>query len=291
MKKLFLILIVSAVSIYSQELNCKVTVNFEGLPVNNRELLKDFASAIEGYMNTTQFTGQRWEGDKIDCSLNIFFTGASGDIDYSAQTVVVSTRPIYQSPRQSPMLTINDPVWSFRFEKNQALYSNQATFDPITSYLDFYANIIIGFDTDSFEELGGTDYFKKAFDIVNLANSSGYSKGWERNNASYGRWKLCEDLLVDKFRIFRESVFEYHYGVDEYQIRKIEGQKKIVNLVNLLDELRNKMDINSVLIRTFFDSKYGEIIELLKSYPDEQVFAKLKRIDPAHSARYDEVLK
>lgn len=286
----FLFLLYSNI-LLAQELNCKVIINVDNLPANNREILIDFASVIESYMNTTQFTDQAWDGQRIDCSLNIFFTSSSGDNDYSAQVVVVSTRPIYKSDRQSPMLTINDPTWSFRYVKNQALYPNQSTFDPISSFLDYYANIIIGFDWDTWADLGGTPYYKKAFDIVNLGANSGNSKGWERSNANFSRWGLCEDLLNDKYRAFREAFFVYHYGVDEYQVNKKSAQDKIVDLINVLTNMKNKMDINSVLMRLFFDAKNGELVQLLKGYPDPSVFEKLKKIDPPHAGKYNDLLE
>lgn len=289
MKKLFLVLLVLSSINFAQELNCRVSVNYESLPVNNRELLAGFSNAIEAYMNTTQFTGSSW-GEKIDCSINIFFTSASSDIEYNAQVVIVSTRPILNNERQSPVLTINDPTWSFRYEKNQQLYT-QSSFDPLTGFLDFYANIIIGFDTETFEMLGGNPFFRKAFDLVNLGNSSSYSRGWERNNASYSRWGLCEDLLSDKYRPFREAFFVYHYGLDEMHLNRVSAQNKITQIINQLDEMRRRTEINSVLIRTFFDSKYGELIELLSEEPDAELVARLKRIDPAHAARYDDILK
>jgi hypothetical protein len=289
MRKIFFIFLFISGTVYSQELNCNVTVNYESLPVNNRELLAGFQSAVEAYLNTTKFTDVAW-GEKIDCSVNIFFTAASGDVEYTAQAVIVSNRPVLNSERKSPILTINDPTWSFRYEKNQALYS-QASFDPLTGFLDYYANLIIGFDTETFEQLGGSAYFRKAFDIVNLGNSSSYSNGWERNNSSYSRWGICEDLLSDKYRTFRELFFVYHYGIDELQINRASAQEKIVRLIDNLDEMKKRTDINSVLIRTFFDSKYGELIEILSANPDEEVVAKLRRIDPAHAARYNEILR
>jgi hypothetical protein len=289
MKKIIFILFVFSTITAAQELNCRVSVNYESLPVNNRELLVGFGNAVEAYMNTTQFTGLSW-GEKIDCSVNIFFTSASGDMEYSAQVVIVSTRPILNSERQTPILTISDPTWSFRFEKNQPLYS-QASFDPLTGFLDFYANLIIGFDTETFEQLGGNPYFRKAFDIVNLGNSSSYSRGWERNSASYSRWGICEDLLSDKYRSFRESFFIYHYGLDEMHLNRNSAQEKIIQIINQLDEMKRRTDINSVLIRTFFDSKYGELIELLSYDPNAELIVKLKRIDPAHAARYDEIIR
>ena len=126
MKYFFILLFAFSSFSIAQELNCKVTVNYEGLPTQNREYLSDFASLVENYMNTTQFTDEAWDGQRIDCSLTIFFTTSSGDNSYTAQVVVVSTRPVFKSIRQSPMLTINDPQWSFKYVKNQALYSNQS---------------------------------------------------------------------------------------------------------------------------------------------------------------------
>lgn len=290
-KKFLVVLLLPLAGIFSQELNSTVTVNFEGLAVNYREKLVDFAGIIESYINTTQFTGEAWDGQKIDCSYNIFFTAASGETEYTAQVVIVSTRPVYKSTKQSPMLTISDPNWSFRYEPNQALYANQATFDPLTSFIDFYANIIIGFDWETWKDLGGTLFFKKAYDIVNLANSSAYKKGWERNNSSYSRWGLCEDILNDKFRPFREAYYEYHVGgVDYFTVNKPLAQERIVNLINVLNDMKIKTDINSVLIRQFFDSKYGEIIELLRGYSDPSIFVKLKKIDPSHTSKYDEMM-
>lgn len=291
MRIFLLMFLLPVIQLFSQELNCKVTVNYEGLQVNNRELLVDFGNIIESYVNNTQFTGEAWDGQKIDCNLTVFFTNASSETEYTAQVVLVSTRPVYKSTRQSPMLTISDPNWSFRFEKNQSLYANQATFDPLTSFLDFYANIIIGFDWETWAELGGNQYFKKAFDILNLSVGSAYKNGWEQSSASYSKWGLCNDLLNDKYRAFREAFFVYHYGVDEYQVRKKDAQDKIASLVAVLEDMQKKTGINSVLIKQFFDTKNGEIVDLLRDYPDPTIFQRLKKIDPPHAAKYDETLR
>ena len=291
MNKFFFVVIflLISVSIYPQELNCKVIVNYENLPVKNRELLVDFRNVVEGYMNTTRFTDEVWEGDKIDCTLNIFFTSASSDIEYGAQIVVVSQRPIYQSTMNSPMLTINDGDWSFKYEVGQSMYVNFNVFDPLTSLLDYYGLVIIGFDTDTFEEFGGTPYFKKAFDIVNRASNSSYNNGWLANNNVYSRWGLVSDLLNEKYAAFRSAIFDYHYGIDIFAQDKEIGQAKIVELINVLYSLYQQSGIiKSVFVQTFFNAKYGEISDRLKDYHDKTIFDKLKKIDPSHAGRYDQ---
>ena len=55
--------------------------------------------------------------------------------------------------------------------------------------------------------------------------------------------------------------------------------------------IKDKIDIRSVLLKTFFDAKYGEIIEKLKGYKDKKgVLLKLIKIDPAHAAKYEEAI-
>jgi hypothetical protein len=290
MKYTVLIFLFFSVTSFAQELNCRVEVNFQNLPVNNRELLTEFAGVIENYMNTTRYTNEDY-AQKIDCSISIFFTSAGSDVDYSAQIVIVSQRPIYNTTKNSPVLTVNDGQWQFKYQKGQALYSNQTTFDPLTSFLDYYALIIIGMDMDTFEPSGGTVYFKRAQDIVNLGSNSASNLGWQSSSSTYNRWGLVNEILSATYTFFRNSIFDYHYGIDIFSQNKQLGQQKIAGLVNVLWIMYEKLgSINSVYVRTFFDSKSGEIIDHLKDYPDPELFTKLKKIDPPHSSKYEEVI-
>jgi len=290
MKYTVLFLLLLSFTTFAQELNCKVDVNFESLPVNNRELLTDFQGVIENYMNTTRYTNEDY-AQKIDCSMSIFFTSAGSDVDYSAQIVIISQRPIFRSTNNSPILTVNDGQWQFKYQKGQALYSNQTTFDPLTSFLDFYALIIIGMDMDTFEPSGGTVLFKRAQDIVNLGSNSGASLGWQSSSSAYNRWGLVNEILSATYTFFRNSIFEYHYGIDIYAQNKQLGQPKIAGLVNVLWIMYEKLgSINSVYVRTFFDAKHGELIDYLRDYGDPEIFTKLKKIDPPHSSKYDAVM-
>jgi hypothetical protein len=279
-------LILTAI-ISAQELNCNVTVNFENLPVSNRELLRDFENVVEGYLNSTRYTNDDY-ATKIDCAVSIFFLSASGDFDYSAQMVVSSQRPVYRSERNSPVLAINDGQWQFQYQPNQAMYVNLTTFDPLTSFLDFYALIIIGMDGDTWEPFGGTESFQKAQFIANLAATNLKNYGWTPSSSVYNRQGLINDIFKEQYSRFRGSVFDYYYGVDIYNQNKQLAQQKVVEMIDILWTMYEKSgSISSVYIRTFFDSKYGEIVDLLKFYPDTEIFSKLKKIDPPHTAKYD----
>jgi hypothetical protein len=298
MKKILFLLVVSFFinfSLKAQELDAEVVINYEQLPTGGKERLDNFKYQVQDYLNNNKFTGQAWDGDKIKCNFNIFFTGWGSETSYTAQLVVSSQRPIEGSSRSSLMLSLLDNKWSFTYEKNQAMYFNQTDFDPLVSFLDYYAYIIIGFDMDSYYKLGGSDYFSKALEIAVRGGSSKFSDGWQSESTSYNRRGLVDNLLNAKYQQLRMDVFDYHYnGID--LINDPQNQQtaynNIVKLVNNLFKAKDQLDARSVYLKVFFDAKAGEMAEYLKNYPGkENVVSMLKKIDPAHTTKYEEALK
>lgn len=290
MKKIIFVLMFISGLIYSQELRAKVTVNYEQLPTASKERLVDFQYAVENYLNDTRFTELDWEGEPVPCSFNIFFTGSAGETRYSAQVVINSQRPIYKSQRSSLMMNIMDKEWSFEYERNQTLRYNLVSFDPLTSFLDFYAYLIIGFDMDSFSPLGGNPFFEKAYEIALLGASSGFSKGWALESTAYNKRSLLDEIQNTQFNQFRRDFYDYHYnGLDIYNEQKIPAQKNIIKLVDNLYKSIDKIARNSVLLKVFFDAKAGEIVDYLEGV-DELVFRKLMKINPANISRYEKAI-
>ncbi|GAB6282685.1 MAG: DUF4835 family protein [Ignavibacterium sp.] len=290
MKKFFLIIFLLSKILFSQELEATVTVNYENLPAAFRDYLIGFSNTIQSYLNNTRFSESNWENPRIKCSFNIFFTGAADEMNYTAQVFITSQREIYKSNQYSPMLKILDNNFSFTYQKNQIVYFDPSTFNSLASFFDYYAYLIIGFDNDSWEKLSGTEFFNNAFQVVNLSQSAGSIKGWDRKTGSYNRYDFVDNLLDEKFRPFREAIYDYYYGIDVYQFNKIIGQDKIAEFVKSLDKLRSKIDINSILIKVFFDTKNEEIVNYMKDYPDKNVLKILRAVDPSHATKYDEYI-
>lgn len=279
--------------IIAQELDATVTINVEQLPTDARDRLDKFANQIQNYLNNTKFTQKAWEGERIKCSFNIFFNSSNDETSYSAQMVVASQRPIEGTKFGSLMMSIMDNTWSFKYEKNQAMYFNQANFDPLTSLLDFYAYIIIGLDSDSYRPLDGTEYFQKALDLTVRGASSSSSKGWLLESTAYNRRALLDNLLNAKYLQFRQDYFDYHYnGLDLLRTKDQQiAYSNIVKLIKNLEKMKDQIGIRSVLLKVFFDAKAGEFVEILKNYPDKSIFVTLKKIDSPHISKYDEALK
>jgi hypothetical protein len=274
----------------AQELNCDVTVNYESISSTNKEFLVDFAREVKTYMNSYKWTNEDLGGEKIKCSLQIFFISASGATGYSAQIFVGSQRLIYQGDgKTTAVIRIKDDMWDFVYEKNQPMYHNEYRFDPLVSVLDFYAYVIIGYDFDTLEPLSGTQYFQRASNIVNLGASTSYSRGWTKSTGSYTRAGLIEELLNSRYSSLRQGIYDYHFnGLDLLASDRNGAFQTIVNVLNRFAEFKTTEGASVLIIRVFFDTKYLELADLFTDYPDPEIYAKLNAVDPSHQRYYDD---
>lgn len=287
---LLLPLFLLSLPLSGQELDCDVTVNYESIPTSNRDFLTDFGKEVKAYMNSFQWTTEDLEGEKIKCSINIFFQSVSGGTRYSAQIFVGSQRLIYQGDgKTTAVVRILDDKWDFIYEKNQPLYHNENRFDPLASLLDFYAYAIIGFDFDSHEPQSGTQYFMRASNIVSLGSSTSFSRGWVKSTGSYTRAGLIEELLNSRYTTLRDAFYQYHFnGLDMLSSERKQAFQTIVDILDQLDAFRKTEGSNVLLIRVFFDTKYLELAEKFTDYWDPEIYTKLNAIDPSHQRYYDD---
>lgn len=292
MKKIILMLlffILFTEKFLTQELDAKVVVNYEQLNIKHKDKLINFANVVEDYLNKTKFTGKDWEWEKIKCNFNIFFTSAISETEYNTQVVISSQRNLPGKDNYSVMLSLLDNTWSFKYEPGISLYFNENAFDPLTSFLNYYAFIMIGLDSDSYDPLGGNEIFSKALNLSALAFSS-KKIGWDYKMSTYSKRGLIEEILNAKYQKFREDFYKYHMeGIELLKENRKVAQKNIVYLIENLYSNREKIDNKSVFIKVFFDSKYKEIIENLSDYDDKSIFDKLKILDPGHISKYLEI--
>src|ERR1051326_5115915 len=199
----------------AQELDCDITfTNLETLPAGSRDNLTDFISQAKQYINSYHWTQEDLGSVRIKCSMNISFQSATNN-HYVVQAFIGSQRPIFKSDKNTAFVRLLDDSWEFDYVRGQPFNHNESHFDPLLSFMDFYAYIILGYDFDSYKSGDGTPYFQKASDIANRALGSA-STGWDvSSQGTYSRGQLIEELTNSKFHDFREAVYRYHYrGLD-----------------------------------------------------------------------------
>ena len=235
----------------AQEIQCTVTANLDALNGESRENLVDFVSNVEQYINTYRWTGEDLGGEKIACALNIQFQASPKDGRYTVQAFVGSQRKIFKSDRSTALIRILDDKWQFDYLRNQPLTHTEGRFDPLTSFLDYYINMIIGYDFDSYKAGDGTPYFQRAADIVSKGRNGG--TGWDvATTTAFSRAQFSDEILNPQFREFREAVEAYHYrGLDLMYKDDRKAKKNILDALEKIDKLQKKINQKSQLLKIF----------------------------------------
>jgi len=289
----FTLLLVATPLLISQELNCTVTINIDAIQSAQRGNLRTFPQDIERYMNNTKFTNEDLDGEKIQCSLDIFFTSATGDNRYQVQIDLSSQRPIYngneKSDRTTFTLRIVDKKWSFTYTPNQRMNHDEMMFDPITGFLDFYAYLIIGYDLDTYVPMSGSPCFQKALNIVQLASNSTAANDWQQSSTGYSKFGIADELSSIKYNAFRTAYNNYYFdGIDLLAIDKQKGLDNMLTAIAAINDIRRQQNASSVVVKQFFDVKSREIAEVFLAYPDRSVYDKLSTYDQEHRSTYQE---
>ena len=282
----------------AQELNCRVEVNAERIQSTERSIFQDMETSFAEFLNTTKWTDDEFtQEEKINCNLIITLLPEESDPQagrYAASVQVLSSRPVYNTNYQTVLFNFADRDWSFEYVASQPLQFNENAFlSNITSLLAYYAYIIIGFDYDSFSELGGDPYFQTAWQIVTNAQQSGYP-GWEQFNSVRNRYWLAENLLNSQMEPIRKAYYDYHLkGLDIFYEKPEEARKSV------LDGLKKVLNANqarprSILTITFIDAKADEINKIF-SEGDLSVrrnaYNILINIDPTKREKFQSMIK
>ena len=96
----------------------------------------------------------------------------------------------------------------FSLSQNSSLYYDSVYYDPLSSLLGFYGNIILGAELDTWSSLGGSQHYEKARSIAVRASASNFSRGWEQR-------LLLINLLTDNvgLRKLRFSMVRHPAGI------------------------------------------------------------------------------
>ncbi len=290
-----LLLFLLITSVKSQELDPIVDVDMTSINIDVRDRLSNFKQEVQSYLSKTKFSDEvivndvRGKPYKIKCNFQFFFTAALSYESYSAQVVVVCQRNIYKTQNFTPVFRVKDETWDFNYIKGQNFYHDDLKYNSLTSFLDYYAYMIIGADDDSWEPDLGTARFQKAQNLVNLAIANGQNKGWIDNSLlKPSRNVYPNELLNSKYDDFRKAYWIYHFaGIDSIQYNKRQALEKIAQSVVMMGKVK-KTEIKSFVLKAFFEAKYLEIATTFVDYYDKTIYRKLMDIDPDHAGTYEE---
>jgi hypothetical protein len=298
MKKIIGLLFLLALGIFSnaQELNTRVQILAPNISNINKKNLELLQKTIRDFLNNNKWTNETYLAqERIECNLVITVTGWDGGSGYTAEAQIQSSRPVYGSSYYSTLLNLSDKDFDFNYNDGQTIdFSDQNFISNLSSLLGYYAYTIIGMDKDSFSNLGGSPYYLKAQNVLNITQNSG-NKGWKAFDGLRNRYWMNENLLNNAFTAVRVFIYNYHLnGLDRMQENSTIGAKNILALIPSLQQM-DRLKLNSFFPNVYFSTKADEITGILNTIPDPSERIKgynlLSDIDPANIGKYEGLKK
>lgn len=276
----------------SQEIEAHVSVNVEQIPQEYRISINTIANDIERYLNNQRFTSIDWEGPKIPVDITIALAGGNRNV-YSAQIFIASKRHIFGTDGgQSIALRLLDKTWTFEYNLGANHSYNPQRYYPLTTLLDFYMLLIIGFDLDTYDELSGTSVYEQAKLLATMA-ASYQADGWQTISkpGEFTRFNFINELTNMRYEEIRKLIASYY--LDGLDFMSEDRDAALANLAYVIQELadykRNKMVEHSIILQAFFEAKALELAETFKGYTKHPgVFKDLMYLDPTNTAVYED---
>ncbi|WP_026934751.1 DUF4835 family protein [Christiangramia echinicola] len=259
----------------AQQLNCEIIVNAEQAGQANLSVFKTLERALNEFVNQTTWTERKFQPhERINCSMFITITSFEGE-SFNGTIQVQSSRPVYGTSMITPVFNFNDEQFSFNYREYQPLNYSQNTYTSnLVSVVSFYVYTVLGLDADTFAPEGGTTFYEEANRIVTNAQQ-GNSQGWRGSDGQRSRFRLNTDLLANTYAEYRTALYEYHrLGLDVMHEDVLAGKNMIAESLEKLKVMNNRRN-NSLLLRTFFDSKADEISSVYSGGPPYEDTAEL----------------
>lgn len=266
------LLFVSCV-VAAQELNCRVEVNASQIEGTNKSVFETLQASINEYVNTTKWSDAIFSpNEKIEANMFFTITGydeSTGMMSGSLQ--VQSVRPVYNSSYVTTLLNFKDNKIEFTYNENEPLvYSETEMQSQLTAIINFYVNLILAVDFDSFSLHGGDRYFDRLELIVHQAQSAGES-GWRTFEDTKNRAAVLNSFTSPSTSGIRDLYYKYHIqGLDMMSVSPEKGRGAIDSSLDILTGVYSA-DPMSVGLSMFKDAKLDELVNVYsKGSPNER---------------------
>lgn len=280
-------------SAQSQVFDVDVEVNYSQISSSSGlEHLDELEGLITNYLTGNTWTDKRFqEHERIRMNIVVNLNSAEGT-QVSATIMVALERPIYNTMQITSLFVVSDNNWEFDFRRNRNLIQDEFQYDDIASILDYYAYMALAFDADSFSELGGQEYFNKARDVVETAQSAG-APGWASSGSTRrNRYYLVNHFLNPSYEGLRKAIYQYHrHGLDLFTTSTDEARENVLNAFQMIRNAQRQTSDNYPF-DLLFSTKYREFTAFFRDAQQEQrlqAYNLLLEMDRSHISEYDKL--
>lgn len=217
---------------FSQELLANVIINYSKVQGSNNQVFITLEKSLKDFINNTSWTNQHLSlQERIKCSFSIIIEERKSTDQFKGSILVQSSRPVFNSTYQTPVLNYQDKDFTFNYIESENLTFNGRRFSGknLVDVISFYVFMILGYDADTFSPMGGTEYFNIAQKISDNAINQGYN-GWNSFDGPRTRGGIIADIINDKSSVLRNISYQYHrLGLDNMATEEQKAKTTIAN--------------------------------------------------------------
>ncbi len=294
MKKLLVLmmLLMTVRGLRAQEFRATVEVNTQKIEGTNKNVFDQLQESMNSYMNETRFSDATFSPtEKLETRL--FFTISEYDgTRMKGDLQVQLIRPVYNATYTTTLFNFKDNKIEFNYSEGDPLtYNEQQPENNLTAILDYYANLLLAIDFDSFSPNGGQRFYDRAQQIVQYQQSSGET-GWRTFDDTKNRAAVLDTYTNSNTGGIRELLYQYHRkGLDEMVTSPDKGRAAITES---LQQIKKVYDVApmSVALSIFRDSKLDELVNVYSKAPETErvtVYDLLQPIYPTESERLNKI--
>lgn len=276
----------------AQEFRANVEVNAQKIEGTNKEVFETLKESITNYMNETKFSDATFgNNERLECTVYLTISEYNDDrVKGDLQLQLI--RPVYNSTYTTTLFNFKDTRVEFDYRQGDPLnYNSTMPENNLTAILDFYANLFLAIDFDSFSPRGGERFYERAQSIVQQQQSSG-EIGWRTFEDTKNRAAVLGSYTDGNMSGMRDLLYNYHRkGLDEMVTSPDKGRAVITESLQNVTKVYENAPM-SVALSIFRDSKLDELVNVYSKAPETErksVYDRLRQIYPTESSRLEKI--
>jgi len=271
----FLILILYINTLFGQFYSVDVTIDDRLLRSDEKHDLVHLRSDIKNF-----FINTIWDDNYNDLGINLHVQLIFEGITQKGNESIYNCQALFSNGGD---LRYFDKSVQFFYNSGRSLYYDPVLFEPITSFLAYYAHLILAGEIDTYEFNGGNNSLEISRDIALRGSSSDYKKGWGT------RISLVDDL--NRNMGLRKARLAWYLALDLLRDGDIDQVIQELNI--MLDGLEKSFqDVGRDSHTQYFlkiNSK--EIANVLEKLGQVNLLKDMKSLDPDRMDFYQESIE
>ena len=262
---------------WAQFIEVNAELDLRRISEGDRQLFTTLAEDIENYFLNTQFSATT---NDLEITVDIRLVLES--VSRGGSQTTVNAQAIFSNKMDQYFYAKGV---QFPYSKGRRMFYT-TVFEPLASFLDYYAFMFIATEMDTWKYMGGASFFNRAIEISDLGKDSDWSTGWD------DRWKKSRKVKSNQY--LRSMRFNYFAAWDEYKFSIEEPNMKIIRtfmntFVDDMLTLDKKLGSNKETLH-FLKAYHENIAELMAALQLRDALELLMFYDHDHKKVYESYL-